>query len=394
VYGRADLAYVYSKSDFRKFQGIEHGQTGANGGPSRIGFRGEEGLGSGLKAIFNFEWATATDEGGGPAGARWAWVGLAGQFGQVTLGRNQTPSDLYTGGTSHNGISGIEPINVFRAKFGMDGTFADNATIATGSRWNNSIAYASPNFSGLDFTAIYSFGEKVNSNKDEDGQGYSCARGADRWEGGVYTQGERTCRESADTSDAGRLGLGVRYTNGPLDLAAIYEARADDDSVKGWNVNGDAGFGAKGWGVGGAYDFKVVKVYANYFRHKANHDGLAGLARQATGVDAGSDKQTTWSVGLGVPVSSAGTVTFEYAQYKDSLDDGLRAVVANLKGRNAGHKAKGYMVGYKHALSKRTSVYAYGTYFDNDRGIDAGFTKANLGSENQTNFVTGIVHVF
>jgi predicted porin len=69
--------------------------------------------------------------------------------------------------------------------------------------------------------------------------------------------------------------------------------------------------------------------------------------------------------------------------------------VALPAGRNPGHKAKGYEVGYKHALSRRTSLYTYVSVIDNARGIDAGWNgKTNVAGERQTNFIAGIAHSF
>jgi predicted porin len=364
LYGRFDLGYTYSKTDFRKFQGVENG-NGIGGGGSRLGIRGEEGLGNGLKAIFNAEWGFVADEGGGPIGARWAYVGLAGKFGQVLLGRNRSPSDLYLGGSSAWGINGFEPINQFRGKMGIIG----------GDRWDNSVAYHSPNFSGLDFLGIYSFGEKVSPSDSNTNP-----------------------NKSADTSDAGKLGLGVRYANGPLYLSAAYQAQADDDSVRNkttgnWPAAG--GWGSKGWIIGGAYDFKVVKVYANYIRVKANHDGWA------SGANDGTDKQTAWSLGVGIPVSSAGTIVAEYAQYKDYLNTGSNRRLSSTNQipvgdsvGDPGHKTKGYTIGYNHTLSKRTSLYTYLVRYDNDRGIHGGWNKTGVTGEDQTIFTAGILHVF
>jgi predicted porin len=367
LYGRADLSYNYSKSDFRKFQGIENGK-GIGGGPSRLGVQGEEGLGNGLKAIFKFEWAVAADEGGGPVGARFTYVGLGGKFGAVTVGRDSNPSDRYLGTTGIYGINGNEPINLFRGSMG---------TAIAGTRWNNSISYVSPNFSGLDFTTSYAFGEQVNSS-DNTGTGYN----------GGY--------ESADTTDANLFGFGVRYANGPLYLTAVYQAQEDNDGKKPFGVSSNAGYGAKSWSLGGTYDFKVVKLYANYLRTKANHSGLAYGKN-----DAGSDKQTAWSLGLGIPVSSAGTVYTEYAQYKDSLggydsatNTGYTRNIQNGFIGRPGDKAKGYTLGYRHNLSKRTWLYTYATRIDNDRGIETGWDKTRVAGEKQTNFTTGIVHLF
>jgi predicted porin len=379
VYGRADLGYTYGKSDYKKFQGVENGK-GIGGGGSRIGLQGEEGLGNGLKAIFKFEWGANIDVGGGPVGERYTYVGLAGNFGTLTVGRNGTPSDLWLGATGVYGTNGYEPMALFRPKLGYSGSYKDEKGdtkyynenshgVIDGVRWNNSISYTSPKFSGLDFMAIYSFGEKVKSKKVD----------------------------KQDTSDAGKLGLGVRYANGPLYLAAAYQAHNDDADA----------WGAKGWGIGGSYDFKVAKVYANYYRAKANHNGLAAWAEEAVYdeygvvVDAGSDKQTTWSIGVGVPVSSAGTVSFEYAQYKDygdvygvTRDVVDLADVAGVSIGGSGNKAKGYTAGYRHNLSKRTWLYTYVTRIDNDRGINAGWSKASVIGKDQTIFTGGIVHLF
>jgi predicted porin len=370
IYGRLDASYVYAKSDYKKFQGVENAQ-GFGGGGSRLGFMGEEALGNGLKAIFKLEYGTAPDDGGATFTPRYSYVGLAGGFGTVTLGRNGTPSDLWTGATGVNGISGFEPINMLRAKLGKGG-------ILDGDRWDNSISYTSPNFSGLEFMGLYSFGEKVSYNKHYSNgsfDGYTCDPDTPAY-----------C-ESADTTDAGKLGLGIRYANGPLYLTAVYEAQADDDSAKTFGTPSDTGYGTKGWAIGGAYDFKVVKVYANYFREKANHNGRAVAA------NSGSDKQTAWSLGAGIPVSSAGTVMVEYAQYKD-YQNGVTPTTSKTPGLKFGHKSKGYSVGYKHTLSKRTLVNAYVTRINNDRGIHGGWNKIAVPGEDQTIFSAGIVHLF
>jgi hypothetical protein len=66
------------------------------------------------------------------------------------------------------------------------------------------------------------------------------------------------------------------------------------------------------------------------------------------------------------------------------------------------------MIGYRHNLSRRTFLTAFVTRFDNDKGIDGGWSKSLLAAdaataagrslgntgEKQTLFVTGIVHNF
>ena len=62
--------------------------------PSRIGLRGSEDLGGGLRALFTMEQGLALDAGvlnqGGRAWGRQAFVGLSGDWGSLTLGRQYT----------------------------------------------------------------------------------------------------------------------------------------------------------------------------------------------------------------------------------------------------------------------------------------------------------------
>ena len=55
VYGIMDMSYTYSKIGDAKFSGME---AGGWSGP-RIGFKGEEALGNGLKTIFTMEFGAA-----------------------------------------------------------------------------------------------------------------------------------------------------------------------------------------------------------------------------------------------------------------------------------------------------------------------------------------------
>jgi predicted porin len=99
MYGIADAGYVYSQGDAagsgtNKFSGIQSGLLSG----SRLGFKGEEALGNGLKAIFTLEYSlnidnnTGVGSGSGGLNARQQFVGLAGGFGTVALGRQYAPA--------------------------------------------------------------------------------------------------------------------------------------------------------------------------------------------------------------------------------------------------------------------------------------------------------------
>lgn len=85
LYGKLDLG-------FAKAAGSADKQV-ADGSKSRVGFRGVEDLGGGLKAMFQFEHRFNPDDGTVTNTAFWyglSTVGLGGSFGTVNLGRQYT----------------------------------------------------------------------------------------------------------------------------------------------------------------------------------------------------------------------------------------------------------------------------------------------------------------
>ncbi|MGL4187595.1 MAG: porin [Sphaerotilus sulfidivorans] len=85
LYGKLDLG-------FAKAAGSADKQV-ADGSKSRVGFRGVEDLGGGLKAMFQFEHRFNPDTGTVTNTAFWhglSTVGLGGSFGTVNLGRQYT----------------------------------------------------------------------------------------------------------------------------------------------------------------------------------------------------------------------------------------------------------------------------------------------------------------
>ena len=107
----------------RVHQALDHQSTstGANdvGGnfavkdvSSRLGVRGVEDLGGGLKAVFAYEFAVDSDNGAGITGGRHAYLGLQGSYGTFLIGQqdggNLSQAPLYNqasliGSVSNNG---------------------------------------------------------------------------------------------------------------------------------------------------------------------------------------------------------------------------------------------------------------------------------------------------
>lgn len=119
--------------------------------PSRLGFKGTEDLGGGLTTIFVLE--NGFDIGSGVNGqgrlfGRQAWVGLAGSWGQLTLGRNYN--------MIYNSMFNVDPVGP--SNYGLG---AIDPAIPNG-RTDNSIAYKGT-FHGLTLGATYSLGRDVSA---------------------------------------------------------------------------------------------------------------------------------------------------------------------------------------------------------------------------------------
>lgn len=98
----------------------KNGETNLGSGGlagSRIGFKGTEDLGGGLKAHFNLEQGIRLDTGAatvaGSAFSRQANVGLSGGFGTVKLGRSFTAFDDINGAANSgfdSALSATSPV--------------------------------------------------------------------------------------------------------------------------------------------------------------------------------------------------------------------------------------------------------------------------------------------
>ncbi|MFT3812492.1 MAG: porin [Acidovorax sp.] len=169
-----------------------HAISGTNQNP-RLGFRGSEDLGGGLSAVFTlengFNAMTGALSQNGRAFGRQSFVGLADkQFGTLTFGRQYDTVHDYLGPVliASNGVA-----------------IGDNDNAYNNIRIQNSIKYASPRISGLDFTAVYGLSE---STSHSDNEAYSLGVGYREggWNGGaVYA---RMNNPNSATSPNGAVG--------------------------------------------------------------------------------------------------------------------------------------------------------------------------------------------
>lgn len=169
VYGIVDMSLGYAKGS-NSVMRLDDGRLSA----SRLGFRGTEDLGANLKAKFVLETGFSADTGTEFFGnsnlfGRQAYVGLAGNWGELRLGRQFTPA-FYS----------LEKIDAFRfnsfaspilliSKTSFQGT----GYVPYASRFSNAIEYFSPNFNGLSIRAAVAPGETAGSTRSGTGASFS-----------------------------------------------------------------------------------------------------------------------------------------------------------------------------------------------------------------------------
>ena len=131
---------------------------------SRLGFKGTEDLGGGLKANFVLEAALAVDTGATKDRFfdRAAWVGVSGGFGALRFGRQDTSIGELAGNISILGAQAYDDLKI-------SGAFSGN----TYRRTDNAITYILPKFvDGLSAQVQYSTRASGAEDADKIGSHY------------------------------------------------------------------------------------------------------------------------------------------------------------------------------------------------------------------------------
>ena len=344
LYGVADVAVTHVNGN--------DNWTGLNSGAnktSRLGFRGVEDLGGGLKANFVLEGGFNLDTGDGKSGGatdsgfqfkRQSTVGLAGNFGEVRLGRELTAAYNATARYDVFGSVGIAHSQLWDedGKTRVTRTFDDRYHYTTNQRVSNAITYVSPDFSGFKVAANYGFGEVAGKNSD-----------------GRY------------------FGGGLTYDNGPLSLGLGAERMNKGDGAA---MQAQASNDITAWSLGGSYDLGVAKLLAAYRQSTAKDVAILGATSDL--------KNRGYMLAVTAPVGP-GLVRAAYNRYEAKFD-GEKGVTDQ------------FGLGYVYNLSKRTSVYGTYAYIKNkdDNALkltvnSSGVVKSN-GSQQAVQ--VGITHAF
>lgn len=218
VYGVVDQYLDYSKTGSNSAGRIQSG--GLDG--SRVGFKGVEDLGGGLKALFVVEAGINADNGSSGQGrlfGRQSYVGLAGNFGVASLGRQYSPYyDTLVNYTLGGGLA-----------WGNATEYFDNGALL---RVDNSIKYESPNFSGLVFKGL--FGMRRNNSPDNaptDSFGNIGNVGSvgGQYENGPFSLGMSYSTNQEIQNDREKwTAFGIAYNFGPLKTAFLVSDVRDD----------------------------------------------------------------------------------------------------------------------------------------------------------------------
>jgi predicted porin len=225
LYGKVDLGLVLdSGSPQGKSVRISSGVTGG----SRLGFKGVEDLGNGMKAAFQLETGYCADSAAGAPNfctgsnqfmGRQAHGDLTGAFGAMSAGRQ------YSLGFTN--LTTIDP-------FGTGFAGASNNVIdPSGIRLNNSFQYTTPTMAGFAVSGEIAFGEQTGN-----------------WQANRET------------------GAAVTYASGPVYVGATF-----------YDVGNTNGIGAarKNYTLGGTYDFGILKLHALAQKSTGNPTGALNL---------------------------------------------------------------------------------------------------------------------
>ena len=246
IYGRVNTTIEQQKLGDNKATGVANNN-------SRIGFKGVEDLGNGLKAGFQLEAGFGSDDGSGPLTfKRQSEVNLSGNFGMVRLG-NFYPESYYA--TSdyigmHNHETGSSSDQLYYDAAWFDGNL-------DGNRTGNKVAYRTPTFNNFWAEASVSLHEKANNpvvkvNKNA----YDLAA---NYNNGPLSLGAGYSYWNSNYQAAVR-GL---YTFGQFTVGAYYQRNKDDNAILGAGAGSRNNFRLSGMYVLNASEFHVNVGRAN-----------------------------------------------------------------------------------------------------------------------------------
>jgi len=406
IYGRSDIGYGVKATQMGtggtgvKQLGI---MDGGNAG-SRIGFRGTEDLGGGMKAHFVTEqgisptnaslfgvrtatagiqydgYAAASGNDPGSAGAysqgtnRQTYLGLEGGFGTIRVGYQYTT--IYEIST----LSGFT--NTSEGMAGGNVAHLWGSGAAGGTRANG-IAYISPKLAGA-----WTVGLQMGSGAGRESTEWGTAA--------TNTASTRTLDKQSRTS------LHVDYNSGPLRAALGYTTYNVDLSgtTAGAATTTPVASTVNTFNVYGALSSAGAAAVAGNTTYTTNMTQLAGsynfgMLKAGVTINSGAKTATSGPAnGTQAATTTAGTYNFASRALSVSMPMGAMELVGGMG--NSSLDSAGTVladwsssqVGAKYSFSKRTTLYGYtGTATDNNATAATAFKVI-------TGTIVGIDHQF
>ena len=298
---------------------------------SRWGIKGTEELGNGLTVGFILEDGFASDTGAEKDQMfdRESSLFIQGGFGKFAMGRIGS----INGGASSWGKHGV--MSAFGTSWGNYAAQAD-AVFGGSSKWDNMIAYETPDFAGFKVFAQYGMGSDSNENESSSDRYYA---------------------------------IGASYANGPLNLYFAVDSINYQTAklASGTPISGDDIDDAWTVRLGGNYDFEVVQLYAGaaYF-DEAKLSSFSGAGTDLMNYYekdlAKSFKVKGWSLGISAAIPAAGGKVLVGASYMDAESADSMAKYDQGSMDNIDMTRWIVSAGYDYPLSKRTDVYGVVTY--------------------------------
>lgn len=343
LYGTVDqyVSYLRSSSG-EKSLALEDGALTR----TRWGLRGSEDLGSGRRATFQLESGVNADDGTAADKSRLfdrqAWVGLAGGFGEVRLGRQNT---VVLGRGSYVDHSARTLGSVFNA-FGIP------------ARYDNDVSYISPRVAGFLVEAHYALAETPNQSR----------------------------RQSVKQ-------LGVDYEHGPYRLGYV-GVTAGPPSPATYTAN------VQYQNVYANYDYGQGKIYLAYAR--SNNSTATGAGNNAGTILSNVGGVVD---GTNADVHRMYNLWQISADYRATPQFRVGALFGLLDDRSGNRSASGTSLAGYYDLSKRTTLYTVAQQLRNRgsagfRPAGSAGLKSNFATPNDVNGRTitgvhaGILHRF
>lgn len=321
IYGKADLSFdvINTGTAANGTAGVSNNNVSSN--VSKLGFKGAEGLGEGLSAIWQIEQQINMDNAGGASnnglgntlGSRNTFAGLkSDSMGTVLLGRHDTPYKLATRKLDIFGDSIADNRSL------LGGVAGRSAAASFDGRQPNVIAYITPELSGFTGAVAY-----VN-----------------------LAEGNTTAAQAKSNA----LSLMGSYKANGLYAALGYEEH---------KLSSLAGTKESAWKLGVGYDIDALGL--GFVYEKSSDNLTAVTAANRFGHNA-YYLSANYKMGMNAIKAAYG----KSGQIGTTLNTGSNQ----------------FSLGYDHGLSKRTKLYAIYSRISNQSGINNVFSQTTATSAN------------